>query len=181
MKGAAALSTLRPVSRIQGGDRSHMGAAAFEDLYARHFDAVYAYLRVMLGGACEAEEAVQEVFTRAFRAERNHHAVRAWLFSIARGVVLVRGCSRDGAVDDGASDPELMRLVRQLPDLERETIVLRYLIGLSARETAQAIGRNRLTIARAHRRALRALEQLARGVADPANSPLPVLASASPG
>jgi RNA polymerase sigma-70 factor, ECF subfamily len=171
------------VSRIQGGDHSHMGVDAFEDLYERHFDAVYGYLRVMLGDAGKAEEAVQEVFAHVFRAGRAHphDSVRPWLFSIARGAALVRGCSRDGALDEEVSDPELMRLVRQLPDLERDTVVLRYLIGLTAKETAEAIGRNRLAVARAHRRALRALQHLARRIPDPVNSPVPALASASPG
>lgn len=158
-----------------------MGVAAFEDLYARHFDSVYAYVRVMLGCAGEAEEAAQEVFTHVFHAERAHPSVRPWLFSIARAAVLARGRSRDEGLDEGVSDPELMRLVMQLPDLQRETVVLRYLIGLTAKETARAIGRSRLAVARAHRRALRTLQHGARHVADPAGSRVPVLASPSPG
>lgn len=171
------------MSRIQGGDHSHGGMAAFEDLYARHFDSVYAYLCIMLGDAGEAEEAVQEVFAHAFRAGRAHphDSARPWLFSIARGAALVRGRSRDGALAESVSDPELMRLVNDLPDLERETVVLRYLIGLTAKETAQAIGRSRLAVARAHRRALRVLQHRARGASDPAGARVPVLAGASPG
>ena len=168
------------VSRIQGGDHSHGGVAAFQDLYARHFDSVYGYLRFMLGAA-EAEEAVQEVFERAFKAGQAHPNVRSWLFSIARAAVMARGCSRDGALDDAVSDPALMRLVHGLPDLERETVVLRYLIGLSARETAQVTGCGRLALARAHRRALRALQRDACRVPDTAGSRTPVLASPSPG
>ena len=158
-----------------------MGVDAFEDLYARHFDAVYGYLRVMLGTSDAAEEAVQDVFAHAFHAGRTRsHDVRPWLFSIARAAVLARGCSRDGALDDGVSDPELMHLVHDLPDLERETVVLRYLIGLSVREIARVIGRRRVAVRLAHRRALRALQHRA-GRDAGAGKPVPVLAGAAPG
>jgi DNA-directed RNA polymerase specialized sigma24 family protein len=157
--------------------------AAFEDLYARHFDSVYGYLRVMLGDSTAAEAAVQDVFAHAFHAERGtlEGAVRPWLFWIARQAVSARGHSRGGALDDGVSDPWLMRLVMDLPELERETIVLRHLVGLSARETAQALGRSRLAAGRARRRGLRALQNRARRAPDPGTSRGPVLASASPG
>ena len=171
------------MSLIQGGDHSRRGVAAFEDLYARHFDAVYGYLRMMLGGPAEAEAAVQDVFAHAFHAERDvpQDAVRPWLFSIARAAVQARGTSPDGALDDGVSDPWLMRLVMDLPERERDTIVLRHLIGLTPRETAQALGCGRLAAARARRRGLRALQNRARRAPDSGGSRGPVLASASPG
>jgi DNA-directed RNA polymerase specialized sigma24 family protein len=156
--------------------------AAFEELYSRHFDSVYGYLRLMLGGAAEAEEAALEVFTRAFESSPAHQRnARPWLFSIARAAVVARGRPRDFIPDVGVSDPELMALIHELPALERDTVVFRHLLGLSVRESARALGCGRLAARRAHRRGLRTLQSRARGTAQGHAARHALLAGASPG
>lgn len=60
--------------------------------YDAHGAELYGFCRGMLGDDGAAEDAVQEVFVRAWRARERYDAARAtlrtWLFSIARNVVV---------------------------------------------------------------------------------------------
>jgi RNA polymerase sigma-70 factor (ECF subfamily) len=122
----------------------------------------------MLGRGEEAEEAVQEIFLRAFRAlprfrlDRRFHP---WLYTIAlnylrtgarrqrrrRGLRLVRLGEELEAVADPGDHPALVmereageRLAQEalsgLPPLYREVFLLREVEGLSVHDAAEALG-----------------------------------------
>jgi RNA polymerase sigma-70 factor (ECF subfamily) len=157
--------------------------AAFEALYQRHFDAIYRYLHVTLGDAELAEDVVTDVFVQALTAIRTEgmsaRPGRASLFALARAGAAREVPPQRLVAEPPVSDPELLALVRDLPALQREVVVLRYLIGLPAREVAEVVGRPRLVVSRAHRRAMATLErrlpQRAGGTVQPA------LAGVAPG
>jgi DNA-directed RNA polymerase specialized sigma24 family protein len=155
--------------------------AAFEELYSSNFDTVYRYLHAMLGDGAAAEDATHQVFSRALDTFGDHPGeARPWLVSIARAAVRERGCSRDASHDGEASDPDLAAAVQRLPEFQRETVVLGYVLDMPPAEVAQALGRSRLLVRRAQRRALRSLERgLAREGGRATRRPL--VAGVSPG
>ncbi len=62
-------------------------ASAFDELYRRYADKVYAFARHLSGSDAVAEDMVQETFMRAARAMdsyNNHAAFTTWLLTIAR-------------------------------------------------------------------------------------------------
>lgn len=76
------------VSRAAAGDRDAMG-----ELYNRHFDGVYDFVRRLVRDADEAADVVQDVFVKAMSSLgtlRNEERFRTWLFSIAHNTALNR-------------------------------------------------------------------------------------------
>ncbi len=154
------VDTARLVTRIQAGEEG-----AFATLYSRYFDRVYSYFRAALRDGYEAEDATQQTFMKALEAlgdyERRTQPFRGWLFAIARncGTDSLRRGGRVQLLDapeldrrreqavPPASDPlvewlsdrNLARDFRRLPDPQQQVLVLRFLLDLSVRETAQAL------------------------------------------
>jgi RNA polymerase sigma-70 factor, ECF subfamily len=170
--------TARLVGRLQGGEH-----ALFGHLYQRYFDRVYAYLRITLQDAHEAEDATQEVFLRVLEAlpkyERRAAPFRAWLFRIVRNSAINRLRQRQRlsveSPDELArrsethaempaptslqwlDDHELLGLVEQLPLAQRQVIVLRYMMELRSSEIAEVLDRSPDAIRQLHARAMRFL------------------------
>ena len=169
----------RLVVRFQRGDDS-----AFLDLYRRYVDRIYGYMRVGLGDQHEAEDGVQQVFLQAYRALPRYNAGRtepleAWLFAIARNQMITmlrrrrriepadparvnllreRACE-DAPRDGWIADAQLLAAVEGLPASQRHVIALRYVLGLTMREIASALGRRPHAVRQVHHRALRTLEK----------------------
>lgn len=106
---AAAGDRVAPARRVDGGaapdsafelalDVRSGRPGALETMIRAHQDALFGYVRAILGDPDEAEEAVQDAFVRAHRAlttkydeDRTRQLdLRAWLFRIARNVALNR-------------------------------------------------------------------------------------------
>src|SRR5215210_3555165 len=80
-----AMDTAPLVARARAGD-----SAAFSTLYRRYVNQVYAFAARRLAGRDAAEEATQEIFTRALAGIgrcRDDTAFPGWLFGIAHHVV----------------------------------------------------------------------------------------------
>lgn len=153
---------------------------AFRQLYLANVRTVYRYVARHFPG-CDADDITAETFRRAW--ERRAHfewrgvAYKAWLLSIARNLALsgVRHSLRHGetvTVDEAIPTAEpgpaevlagreaqaaLRDMVAALPDLQREVIVLRFVEGLSAVETAVVLGRRQEAIRSAQYRGLQTL------------------------
>jgi RNA polymerase sigma-70 factor (ECF subfamily) len=177
-RDAEDVDTARLVAAIQAGQRD---AAAL--LYARYFDRVYFYMRLALGDAHDAEDAAQQVFTSVLvalpRYEVTASPFRAWLFTIARNCALRelrrRGRAEPVAPDeldrereaaserselsvlDWISDRELLMFVERLPEVQRQVLVLRYLLDLSTAEIAQVLDRSLVDVRSLQSRAVRFL------------------------
>jgi RNA polymerase sigma-70 factor, ECF subfamily len=178
-QGALDADTKRLVVRFQLGEES-----LFDEIYMRHFGPVYGYAHAAMRNSEEAEDVAQEVFTRALQAlpEYEIRAVpfRAWLFRIARNVVMdslrrtrrlvvedpaVLSSRREAIVDQGhggldwVSRRDIARRVERLPRAQREVIVLRYLLDLPYEEIAGLIDQTPRATRHLHSRAIRLLNQ----------------------
>ena len=145
----------------QAGD-----AAAFGRLYDRYLPSIYRYTYSKTSSRSAAEDLTSETFLRAFRAiarrPRAHLNFAAWLVTIARNVVIDHhrsGWSRLAIVTDevdpqvdqsmgpeqaalaSVSEASLRGALSQLPDDQRECLLLRFFAGLSISETAAAMDR----------------------------------------
>src|SRR5919198_411768 len=131
---------------------------AFEVVYDRYHAGLLAFCRQMLGGADEAEDALQQAFVSAhadlLRSSRPI-ALRAWLYAIARNRCLSMLRTRREQtselvepVTSGLSEhveerEELRALlgdVRQLPAPQRAALVLAEVGDLSHEEIGRVIG-----------------------------------------
>jgi RNA polymerase sigma factor (sigma-70 family) len=120
--------------------------------------------RVLLRDSVEAEDAAQQTFVSAHRALLDGTAVRndaAWLAAIARNECRTRIVARmreplalsyDELVDAAGTAPEqepaqlsddLRRALAELPERQRQAVVLRDLYGLRYREVGAALGVSR--------------------------------------
>jgi RNA polymerase sigma-70 factor (ECF subfamily) len=169
----------RLVVRFQRGD-----VRAFDGLYLRYFDRVYAYARVALRDEHEAEDVAQQVFGNVVQAlpryeVRQDSSFRAWLFRITRNVVL-RTLERTGRLSpqepaeldrrlespvpdapfslDWLSDKDLAMLVERLPLSQRQVILLRYVFEFTTDDIARALERTPVAIRMLEHRSMRGLE-----------------------
>jgi RNA polymerase sigma-70 factor (ECF subfamily) len=130
--------------------------AAFDALIARWHDPLWRYARRLTDSDDAAAETTQEVWLRVCRGIarlRDAARFRAWMFGIARRVVMDRLREQYAAppmadVDDAdlpsAADPELAERIAhlheelsRLPPAEREALVLFYLEDLTLAELAE--------------------------------------------
>lgn len=155
-------------------------AAAFGQLFDRYWDLMFKFCYYRTGDWHQAEDAASEVFVQAlanisrFDPSLPDTSFRAWLFGIARHVVLAshRSTSRcstspldlaQDATDDQASveeivlaterHEELRRLLDRLPSDQREHLELR-LSGLTAVEIATLLGQSPASIRKSQSRAV---------------------------
>jgi RNA polymerase sigma-70 factor (ECF subfamily) len=76
--------------------------------------------------------------------------------------------------DEMAERLDLHRAVAQLPESQREVLILRFLVGLSTDEIADLIGKEKAAVYSLHARAITSLRQSLGGSAAPARSTLRV-------
>ena len=167
--------TARLVARFQAGDES-----VYRDIYLRYFDRVYAYLRVALEDAAEAEDAAQDVFMNALQAlpryVRRDTPFRAWLFRIARNCAITRLRQRrhytlespaalarerergdwvsETAALESIEDAQLVSLIGRMPQGQRQVLAFRYMLDLSYTEIAEILGRSPDGARQLHQRAV---------------------------
>ena len=137
-------------------------SARFRALYELNRLPVFRYVYALTGGSQEdAEDLTAETFLRAWKARHQFHgemdSAIGWLIGIAKRLAIdtyrrtVRE-TRDLPADLPREDtPEqtaiheeqqkfLLRLVAELPDEQREIVVLRYLLGWRVNDIAQHMG-----------------------------------------
>jgi RNA polymerase sigma factor (sigma-70 family) len=135
---------------------------AFAVIHDRYRPRMFAYARQMLSGSRQdAEDAVQDVFVRAYgalRADERPIVLRAWLYRVAHNRCIdVMRRPAPAAVDvfdvqrGPGQDPlaaaerredlrQLVQDVRALPAQQRSALLMRELEGLSYGELAAALG-----------------------------------------
>jgi RNA polymerase sigma-70 factor, ECF subfamily len=144
----------RAADRARAGDE---GALRF--LYLRYSPAVFSYVRAMLGDEHAAEDVTQTVFARlAMRLQRYRSGEApfgTWIARVAHNAAIdhVRAqrlvpCEEvhDPAAAHEDESPERLDTLRQalktLPEDQREVVVLRLVVGMSASEVGERIGRS---------------------------------------
>jgi RNA polymerase sigma factor (sigma-70 family) len=144
----------RLVEQIRRGNE-----AAFEVAFERHGAGILGFCRHMLGSPEEAEDVVQHTFAAAFRElqrdDRRAVALRPWLYAIARNrcLSLLRArrqhsgeevdVATAGLAEEVERRSELRELLRDLLDLpeeQREALLLSEAGDLSHAEVAEILG-----------------------------------------
>lgn len=141
--------------------------SAVEALYRSHYDTIYRYVLLRLGSPAAAEDVTSQVFLGMVRGLSRYRdegkPFVAWLYAIAQKQIayFYRGQSRapssvdlDAAAELAAQSagPQataeqremragLARALGQVPDGQREVLMLRYLLSMSVAETAAIVGR----------------------------------------
>jgi RNA polymerase sigma-70 factor (ECF subfamily) len=162
--------------RVSQGD-----IEAFHTLYETHLDTVYRYVYYKVGNGQLAEDLTQHIFLKAWEAIHRYQwrelPFQHWLLRLARNAVIdhYRSTKPTNAsllepISDGV-DPEatlaqsetvqtLQQAVRQLPDEQREVIVLRFIEQMPHAEVARHLGKSAATVRVIQHRALLALRRL---------------------
>lgn len=165
------------IRQAQQGDR-----AAFSELYSRHVDRIFQYVRYRVGGEQAAEDITAEVFLRAIEgigAYSDYGApFAAWLYRIAyaRIVDFWRSNRRrqtapledpllqeglqvleDTSTTDILQHRALLQALQHLTDDQQNVIVLKFIQGLTNTEVAVILGKTEGAVKALQRRALEAL------------------------
>jgi len=177
------------ISRVLGGDRS-----SFRPLVETYEPAVFGLCRKLLGGdEAEAEDLSQETFLRAFsRLDdlKDHRRFAPWLYQIARS--LCRDRRRRFVAERRALEArsnferwrvelrpdhpavdseEISSVLREMPDVERRALELKYFQGLSYSEISGLMG---LSFSRVDHLIRQARARLSRRVSVSRREPVPV-------
>ena len=155
---------------------------AFGMIFDHFHEPVYRYIASRVQRPADAEDLTQHVFVKALEALPRYEArgipFGGWLFRLARNAVIdhvrtrhdhaeldaIAGWSHDDAGPDevAAFRQELDAIAQALATLtdeQREAITLRFFAGLSARETAIAMGKQEGTVRGLQFRAIAALRR----------------------
>ena len=158
---------------------------AFGLLYDHYHGAVYRFLFYRTRSVQLAEDLTSETFFRALRSMTNFRwqgrDFGAWLMTIARNLAtdhFKAGRTRlelttedmgqhddttegpEGAVLAGLTNEILLEALAQLPDEQRDCVVMRFLQGMSIAETAAVLGRSDGAIKQLQLRGIRNLAKL---------------------
>ena len=156
--------------------------ALLESLYREHRQGFYSLALSIVRDPQAAEDAVHEAFARLCRrvVPPEGDAV-AYIFAAVRNAaidltrrdsrpaathesIFDERTSKDGSPDGAAMVNERDRLLRQavdeLPDAQRQAVVMRLYAGLTFEQMAQAIGEPLSTVSTRYRRALDRLREV---------------------
>ena len=143
----------RVIALARDGDREALG-----ELYERYADSVFHCVNRILQDVYEAEDVTQHVFLKLMSAlpryQRRHVPFSAWLMRVARNVALDAERKRrpvryeeiqetnPDADDQYQRGRSLREALAALPATQRRVVVLRHVVGLSAPEIAQRLGKS---------------------------------------
>lgn len=151
-------------------DESELLLAARQDLslfapiYERYFQRIYLYCLRRVSNPQEAEDLASQTFTRALKGLQGYRggSVPAWLFRIAHNAVAnhLRGRQIQVSIEDAeldfASDAQtpidrliqheeteyLRELVDQLPDEQKNLLILKMVGGLTSKEIGAVVNKS---------------------------------------
>jgi RNA polymerase sigma-70 factor (ECF subfamily) len=155
-------SEVELIAKAKDGDRQAFGA-----LVERHYDFVHRIAWRWCGRRDDAEDIAQEVCIRLGRSIRDYRGAGAfttWLYAMTMNAArdLARKTARDtartdaygvhasitgeGTDDQGAQLDELWLAVRELPDKQRDAVLLVYGEGLSHAAAGEAMAISEATV-----------------------------------
>jgi RNA polymerase sigma-70 factor (ECF subfamily) len=155
--------------------------AKFEALYELHFERVYAFVASRMRDRATAEDVTSEVFHKALAHLPDYEwrgvPFAAWLLRIAANAIVdhAKRAAREFPAPEDPPEPaadaglqasemravehraELFRLVRQLPEVQKQVVYERFVEQRSIREIAQRLGK---TVGAIKQLQLRAVQNL---------------------
>jgi RNA polymerase sigma-70 factor, ECF subfamily len=181
----------RAIDAAKGGDWD-----ALQYLYSRHADDVLRFVQSIVRNRHDAEDVTHEVFAKLMRAiqkyEEQEVPFAAWILRVARNAALDHVRSRrqipveEVWVNDNGHEQTSFELTNalkaalsELPEAQREVLVLRHIEGLTPNEIAERLGKTEASIQGLHHRGRAALKlSLAEQGAAPVTAPSARSASA---
>ncbi len=150
----------------------------FEEAYVAHADAIKRYLLWRTSEPLLAEDLTSETFAKAWRSKEkfNGGSYKAWLYRIAQNLLIdhwrkhkeVPMCdsvehlvSSENLLEDVTRNDDAKSLklaVGRLPKKLRSVVELRFIEGLSAKETGEVLGLNEGNVRVLQHRALKKLQ-----------------------
>jgi RNA polymerase sigma-70 factor, ECF subfamily len=160
----------RAIARAKEGDPS-----ALDFLYVRYADDVCGYVQSIVRDRFEAEDITQTLFskllTKIRRYEQREVPFSAWILRVARNAALDHIRSRrmvpveDVRISDAGQDEirfdrysSLRDALAQLPEQQREVLVLRHVAGLTPLEIARHMRKTESSVHGLHHRGRGALQ-----------------------
>lgn len=160
---------VRAIARAKEGD-----STALHFIYARYADDVFGYVNSIVRNHHEAEDVTQNVFAKLMGAilkyEQREVPFSAWILRVARNAALdhmrarrtvpcedVRTSDQGIEVSNFDRSQSLREALGQLPDDQREVLVLRHIAGLSPGEIADRLGKTESSVHGLHHRGRGAL------------------------
>ena len=164
------------VNKAKAGD-----AASFGIIFDHFIDEIFRFSFLKVGNREDAQDIASETFTRAWSYLSRYKSdnFRAYLYAIARNLcydshknhtrkakILTEHNPLDISTDinDSIIDEEqsewLIQAIKKLPDNYQDIIILRFINGLSIKETAKAVGKSGGSVRTAQHRALQKLKKL---------------------
>jgi RNA polymerase sigma-70 factor (ECF subfamily) len=160
----------RAVARAKEGDDQAVGY-----LYVTYSHNIYGYVRSIVHDDYEAEDVTQHVFakliTHVQRYDERGVPFFAWLLRLAHNVAIDhlranRLMPTETVLEPDATcaaDPDRSHMVRialdNLPEDQRQVVVMRHIVGLTPREIAERLGRSEASIHGLHHRGRRAMRR----------------------
>ena len=158
------------VARAKAGD-----GEGLHFLYVRFAPDVQRFVNSLVHDHHEAEDITQNVFaklmTRIHKYEQREVPFAAWIMRVARNAALdhlraKRAIPSDEVrlADTGSTQigsergHDLRHALEQLPDDQREVLVLRHIVGLSPLEIASTLGKTESSVHGLHHRGRRTLQ-----------------------
>jgi RNA polymerase sigma-70 factor (ECF subfamily) len=151
-------------------------------LYHHHHPAIFRYLFYRTGERQTAEDLTGEVFLKMVQAigafNGGPGAFRAWLFQIARNLSIdhlrkiqahpsqaigdelrASGLDPEHSTEKNLTEAALCTALTQLPDDQKDVILMRFVNGLPLAETARALHKSEDAVKGLQRRGLAALRE----------------------
>lgn len=180
-RATATVSTRDPSEVARLVDRAAGGNfEAFGQLYGIYLDRIYRYAFHQVQDRMTAEDITEEVFVKAWKAIKSckgkGQTFSAWIYRIAHNHIIntLRNTQKFASIDmeniAAISSPklelemkleqqELTEMIADLPQNQRQVVVLKFIEGLDNRETGKIMRKSEGAVRILQMRALTALRQ----------------------
>ena len=166
---------VRLVDRAAGGNFE-----AFGKLYGIYLDRIYRYVFYQVKDKMTAEDITEDVFVKAWKAidscKGKGHTFSAWIYRIAHNHIIntLRNMQKYKSIEienvAEVNDPklevettldrqELMEVIAELPQSQKQVVILKFIEDLDNREIGQIMSRSEGAVRILQMRALTALRQ----------------------
>lgn len=158
----------------------------FQDYYEQYRDKVYSFIYYRCHSNKDlAEDITSDVFLKAYEKFEDYnekYAFSTWIFTIARNKVIdyfrvnkeTQDLEQGFELEDKKNTPEKMKknidvemktkelkvVMKELPEIQRECILMRYFGEMSNSEIAEALGRKETNVRQLLSRGLKKMKEL---------------------